>query len=61
MEIGDLVQLCKCQSFAGVDIYDVGVVMEIKPHNLSSHDTYMVLWTTANRTIPVSGWILRKL
>ena len=61
MKVGDLVELCKCQSFGGVDIYDVGVVIEIKQHEVSVHNTYMVQWTTANRTLPVSGWILRKV
>jgi hypothetical protein len=61
MKVGDLVELFKCQSFGGVDLYDVGVVIEVKQHTLSSQNTYMVQWTTANRTIPVSGWILRKI
>mgnify|MGYP005827198069 CR=1 FL=1 len=61
MRIGDLVELYKCQSFGGIDLYDVGIVIEVKPHKMSSHNTYMVHWTTANRTLAVSGWILRKV
>ena len=61
IKVGDLVELFKCQSFGGVDLYDVGIVVEIKPHKVSPHNTYMVRWTTANRTMAVSGWILRPM
>ena len=61
IKVGDLVELFKCQSFGGVDLYDVGIVVEVIQHKVSPLSTYMVQWATANRTIPVSGWILRPM
>ena len=68
IKVGDLVELFKCQSFGGVDLYDVGVVIEVMQHKVSGrrarpspHNTYMVQWATANRAMAVSGWILRPM
>jgi len=61
MKVGDLVELYKCQSFGCVDLYDVGVVIEVIQHKVSPHNTYMVQWAIANRTMAVSGWILRPM
>ena len=61
IKVGDLVELFKCQSFGGVDLYDVGIVIEVIQHKVSPHNMYVIQWATANRTMAVSGWILRPM